>query len=186
MVQSCAYERGDSLPNSIEHWLGQLPSQSSAWLFTPRKRSASCCEPTCFGATKSESAYKRRRPLPSPQSHSPRKRSRAEADEPPLEQSASVSSITELTAQTRLPYGTRSNPSTSSRPNSPVRDIFNELRMSIPPVLYEPPGGTRMPDAAIALRKSLTEGFGERVVPIGLKVFVFSYGMLKAANNALD
>lgn len=108
--------------------------------------------------------------MPSSRSGSPRRRARvAEGDEILPEQSASVVSPTELTHRTRLAQPVRSNTSSPARSISPVRDLFNELRLSTPAIHCVPPAGVHLPENATALRRRLTEGFGEKIIPIGLK-----------------
>ncbi|KAK3064661.1 hypothetical protein LTS18_005167 [Coniosporium uncinatum] len=97
------------------------------------------------------------------QSNSPSKRRRVRDDEILPSQSASVTSPTELTSRTRL------QASGSSRPSSPARDLHNELRVAEPSVDCTPPKGITWPEKATLLRKQLVLGFGQSVIPMGLK-----------------
>jgi hypothetical protein len=114
------------------------------------------------------STTQKKRRRRSSRSSSPRKRSRIEDDQILPDQSASVAAISELTDRTRLTLA--SHTSSPSRPASPVRDLFNELRLSKPAIYCKRPKGILLPGSVLALRKHLTENFGSKVIPANLKV----------------
>jgi hypothetical protein len=62
---------------------------------------------------------------------------------------------------------------TTSWQVSPTRDILNQLRLSDPPVVCGPLTASPMPEFAIVLRKRLTDGFGQKIIPRGLEVCCF-------------
>jgi hypothetical protein len=119
----------------------------------------------------STARQKKRRRMSS-RSSSPRKRPRIEDDQILPDQSASVAAISELTDRTRLTHASYSHTSSPSRPTSPVRDLFNELRLSKPAIYCKRPKGILLPDSVLALRKHLTENFGSKVIPANLKVLL--------------
>ncbi|TKA79582.1 hypothetical protein B0A49_08194 [Cryomyces minteri] len=112
--------------------------------------------------------------MSSSRSSSPRKRSRVDDDLVLPDQSASVTAISELTDRTRLTHTTRSHASSPGRPTSPVRDVFNELRLSRPAIYCKRPKGVYLPERALALRKHLTDGFGSKVIPMCFKSRLFA------------
>lgn len=113
-------------------------------------------------------ARQKKRQRMSSRGSSPRKRSRIDDDQILPNQSASVVAISELTDRTRLTDA--SHTSNPSRPTSPVRDLFNELRLSKPAIYCKRPKGILLPGSVLALRKHLTENFGSKVIPANLKV----------------
>jgi len=160
--------------SKVQHWVDEVNRHSSQHP-TPPASQTSSCEFLSQQGPKASKAYaahsKRKYKMSSSRSESPRKRARvAEGEDVLPEQSASVVSPTELTHRTRLTQPGRSNNSSPTRSISPVRDLFNELRLSSPAIHCVPPAGVHLPENATSLRRHLTEGFGEKIIPIGLKV----------------
>ncbi|KAE8351284.1 hypothetical protein BDV28DRAFT_137442 [Aspergillus coremiiformis] len=94
---------------------------------------------------------------------SPSKRRRADVDD--TDQRTSVTSDISISDRTKL----RSSASNPSRQVSPTRDIFNQLRLAKPAIICEPQASGFIPNAVLSLRKRLTDGFGQKIIPRGLE-----------------
>ncbi|KAE8407142.1 hypothetical protein BDV37DRAFT_280398 [Aspergillus pseudonomiae] len=90
---------------------------------------------------------------------SPSKRRRTDVDD--TDQRTSVTSEISISDRTKL----RSSASNASRQVSPTRDIFNQLRLAKPAIICEPQASGLIPNTVLSLRKRLTDGFGQKVIP---------------------
>jgi hypothetical protein len=132
----------------IENWLDQLSGASEA----PTTPASTLHSPL---STISGDRQKRRASMATPRDSSPSKRPRI-ADDRTITSEISLRSTT-----------------TTSRQVSPTRDILNQLRLADPPVVCGPLTVSPTPESAIVLRKRLTDGFGHKIIPRGLKVCCF-------------
>ena len=127
----------------IETWLDQVSGASEAP--TPSTRPSPL-------STISGHRQKRRVSMASARDSSPTKRPRIADDQ---------TTISEISLRSTT---------TTSRQVSPTRDILNQLRLADPPVVCGPLALSPPPESVIALRKRLTDGFGQHIIPRGLEV----------------
>lgn len=144
----------------IESWLEKLSDISSS---CPDE--ALSTNPTSLAAPAGRN--KRRWSMSLSRQPSPSKRRRTD-DDGAAQGVIPLSSEISLSDRTKL----RSSASTSSRQGSPTRDIFNQLRLADPPILCEPQATGSVPDVVLSLRRRLTDGFGQNVIPRRLEVLV--------------
>ena len=99
----------------------------------------------------------------------------------PADESDTVLSL--LTDRTRFDPPSSSS---HSRQRSPARDLLNALRLPKPPIHSTRPKDIPLPDSALSLRRTLCQGFGSKVIPIGLKVGFHTPRRLPLYSNRID
>lgn len=144
----------NSSSERIENWLDQVSSVPLS--LAPEPSSIPTNPQSRAGIRKKRAMSSSSRGI------SPAKRRRGDGGD--SSQRASLASVSEPKL--------RSTTSTASRSSSPARDIFNQLRLSTPAIICEPQATGFLPEAVLSLRKRLTVGFGQGVIPEGLKVLL--------------
>ncbi|KAJ5249497.1 hypothetical protein N7524_011813 [Penicillium chrysogenum] len=79
-----------------------------------------------------------------------------------------LESLSTLTDRTKFEPSVQSA-SGQPRQRSPARDLLNDLPLSNPPIHCTRPKEILLPSSTLSLRRTLCQGFGSRVIPIGLK-----------------
>ncbi|KAE8150278.1 hypothetical protein BDV25DRAFT_172276 [Aspergillus avenaceus] len=106
--------------------------------------------------------HRKKRAISMPPSRqlSPSKRQRTDVDD--SDQRTTNASEISISDRTKFRSSASNN---TSRQTSPARDIFNQLRLAKPAIICEPQSTGFIPNTVLSLRKRLTDGFGQKVIP---------------------
>ncbi|KAE8152048.1 hypothetical protein BDV25DRAFT_77883 [Aspergillus avenaceus] len=133
---------------NLENWLEHLPA-------TP--------EPTLSESLRS---WEITNPLSGASATSPPIKQRPDTE---FEDTTSLLSDSSISDCTDIQSDACSTSYQNSPQDTPVRDIFNQLRVAKPPILCQPQAIGPVPNGVLSMRKCLTDGFGQRIIPRGLE-----------------